>query len=72
MMKMMSLTTRRELLSSVRQTCRDASWTEKGNILDGVIAAVGYDRKHASKLVIPRLCFVTYASPHHTQVYPSL
>ena len=51
MKKMMSLTARRELLASVRQSYRDASWTEKGKILDGFLAATDYDRKYASRLL---------------------
>lgn len=50
-MKMMSLSARRELLASVRHRYRDASWTEKGSILDGFVAATGYDRNYASRLL---------------------
>jgi len=49
--KSMSLAARRELVSSVRQKYRDASWAEKGKILDGFVVATGYDRKHAIQLL---------------------
>jgi hypothetical protein len=49
--KLMSLTARRELLASVRQKYRDASWMDKGKILDGFVTATGYDRKHAIQLM---------------------
>lgn len=51
MTKMMSLSARRELLASVRQTYHDAGWADKGKILDGFIAATGYGRKHAIQLL---------------------
>lgn len=51
MIKLMSLTARRELLASVRQTYRDASWSDKGKILDGFVAVTGYGRKHAIQLL---------------------
>ena len=49
--KSMSLSARRELLASVRQKHLDSSWMDKGKILDGVVAATGYDRKHAIQLM---------------------
>ena len=49
--KTMSLAARRELVSSVRQKYRDASWADKRKILDGFVAATGYDRKHAIQLL---------------------
>lgn len=49
--KSMSLSARKELLASVRQKYRDSSWMEKGKILDGFVAATGYDRKHAIQLM---------------------
>lgn len=51
MMKSMSLSARRELLASVRQSYDDASWSDKGKILDGFVAATGYGRKHAIQLL---------------------
>jgi hypothetical protein len=50
-MKMMSLTARRELLASVRRSYREASWAERGKILDGFVAATDYDRKYANRLL---------------------
>jgi hypothetical protein len=47
MVKTMSLTARRELLISVRKTYQDAGWIDKGRVLDGFIAATGYERKYA-------------------------
>jgi len=49
--KSMSLSARKELLASVRQKYRDSSWIDKGKILDGFVAATGYDRKHAIQLM---------------------
>lgn len=51
MTKLMSLTARRELLASVRQSYRDATWAEKGKILDGFVAATDYERKYAIRLL---------------------
>ena len=51
MIKLMSLTARRELLASVRQSYRDATWAEKGRILDGFVAATDYERKYAIRLL---------------------
>lgn len=47
----MSLSARRELLTSVRQKYRAASWSEKGKILDGFVVATGYGRKHAIQIL---------------------
>ena len=47
----MSLTARRELLASVRCSYRNASWLERGRILDGFVAATDYDRKYAIRLL---------------------
>ena len=49
--KSMSLSARKELLASVRQKYHDSSWMNKGKILDGFVAATGYDRKHAIQLM---------------------
>ena len=49
--KSMSLSARKELLTSLRQKYRDSSWIDKGKILDGFVAATGYDRKHAIQLM---------------------
>ncbi|MGI9284277.1 MAG: hypothetical protein ACR2P1_02725 [Pseudomonadales bacterium] len=51
MIKLISLTARRKLLASVRQSFRDANWAEKGKILDGFVAATDYERKYASRLL---------------------
>ena len=47
----MSLQSRRELLISIREKYKEASWKEKGKILDGFVAASGYDRKYAIRLL---------------------
>ncbi|GAC29769.1 hypothetical protein [Brumicola pallidula] len=47
----MSLTTRRELLNSVRQRYENADWIDKGRVLDGFAAATGYERKYAIRLL---------------------
>lgn len=49
--KSMSLSARKELLASIRQKYRDSSWMDKRKILDGFVAATGYDRKHAIQLM---------------------
>ena len=51
MIKLMSLTARRELLASIRHSYRNATWAEKGKILDGFVAATDYERKYASRLL---------------------
>ncbi len=51
MMKLMSLTTRRELLTSIKQKYGSVSWADKGRILDGFVAATGYGRKYATQLL---------------------
>jgi len=51
MIKLMSLSARKELLASVRKKYRDAGWTEKGKILDGFVAATGYERKYAIQML---------------------
>jgi hypothetical protein len=47
----MSRSTRRELLSYTRKRYINASWREKGKILDEFIALTGYDRKYGIKLL---------------------
>ncbi|MFQ5738115.1 MAG: transposase [Acidobacteriota bacterium] len=47
----MSLSSRRELLSRVAHRYNQASWSEKGRILDEFVAATGYGRKHAVTLL---------------------
>jgi len=51
MIKLMSLTARRELLASVRQSYGAADWVDKGKILDGFVAVTDYERKYASRLL---------------------
>lgn len=51
MIKSMSLVTRRELATGVRQKYQEACWIDKGKILDGFVAATGYDRKYAIQLL---------------------
>lgn len=43
----MSLQSRRELLINIRNKYKEGTWNEKGKILDGFVAATGYDRKYA-------------------------
>jgi hypothetical protein len=47
MVKTTSLSARRALLIGVRQMYQDADWLDKGRVLDGFIAATGYERKYA-------------------------
>ncbi len=51
MIKQMSLTARKELILSVWQKYHDANWSSKGKILDGFVAATGYDRKYSIQLL---------------------
>ncbi|MCN4145259.1 MAG: hypothetical protein LC437_09690 [Thiohalomonas sp.] len=51
MIKSMSLSARRELLLSVRQKYLSVNWTNKGKILDGFVAATGYERKYSIQLL---------------------
>jgi hypothetical protein len=51
MIRTMSLTARRELLGSVRQRYKNANWIDKGLVLDGFVAATGYGRKYAIRLL---------------------
>ena len=52
MMKLMSLTARRELLAGVRKKYRGACWADKVKILDGFVAATDYERKYATRLLM--------------------
>lgn len=47
----MSLQARKELLHAVRERYRAASWKERVKLVDGFIAATGYDRKYALRLL---------------------
>lgn len=47
----MSVTSRKELLISVRDSYRQSSWIDKGRIVDGFVAATGYERKYAIRLL---------------------
>ena len=49
--KSMNLSARKELLVSVLLKYFDSSWMDKGKILDGFVAATGYDRKYANQLM---------------------
>jgi hypothetical protein len=51
MSKAMSLNARKEMVISVRNKYRSSCWSEKGKILDGFIAATGYERKYAIRLL---------------------
>ena len=47
----MSLIARRALQASIRKKYRDASWADKRKLLDGVVAATGYERKYTIQLL---------------------
>lgn len=47
----MSLQARKELLHSFRERYRASSWKDRVKLVDGFIAATGYDRKYALKLL---------------------
>ncbi|WP_351089663.1 transposase family protein [Shewanella sp. S1-49-MNA-CIBAN-0167] len=51
MIKSMSLNARKELLASIKQKYHDANWIDKGKILDGIVAATGYERKYTIELL---------------------
>ena len=51
MIRTMNLQTRREILTNIRNQYQEAGWLKKGKILDGFLAASGYDRKYAIKLL---------------------
>lgn len=47
----MSLKSKRELLQALRPAYHEASYKQKKELLDGFIAATGYERKYATKLL---------------------
>lgn len=47
----LSLQARKEFLEKNRGAYQKANWKDKGKILDGLIAATGYSRKHAVNLL---------------------
>lgn len=51
MRKIMSLSARREMLLGVRERYLSAKRPERTKILDGFVAATGYDRKYAVVLL---------------------
>ena len=50
-MTKMSLQSRKELISNVRAKYQQSNWKEKCKIIDGFVAATGYQRKHAIYLL---------------------
>jgi len=64
MIRTMNLKTRREILSNIRNQYKESDWVGKTKLLDGFVAASGYDRKYAIKLLnstekinkLPRPC----------------
>lgn len=51
MKKTMSLASRKELLMSFKANYNQASWLDKGKVLDGFVAVSGYERKYAIRLL---------------------
>lgn len=47
----MTFKSRKELLQALRPMYAQVSWTEKQRVLDGFVAATGYNRKHAIVLL---------------------
>ncbi|MFT6350390.1 MAG: hypothetical protein ACJAYB_003438 [Psychromonas sp.] len=47
----MNLKHRREILNNIRNQYQEADWLGKTKPLDGFVAASGYDRKYAIKLL---------------------
>jgi hypothetical protein len=52
MMKIISISSRREMLMSIRTNYETAHRVEKTKILDGSVAATYYDRKYAIQLLL--------------------
>jgi hypothetical protein len=52
MTKIMSLNARKGFLASIKQKYNDANWIDKGKILDGIVAATGYERKLTCTLLL--------------------
>ncbi|WP_141567177.1 hypothetical protein [Glaciecola punicea] len=65
----MSLTTRRELLDSVRQRYENANRIDKGRVLDGFVAATGYERKYATRLLNNDETTTALRKRHDSQKY---
>ncbi len=59
----MSSKARQEMLDSIRKQYKGSDWKTKNQLLDGFVAATGYDRKHAIKLLNAE----TYNSESKTQ-----
>jgi len=51
MIHTMNLKTRREILTNIRNKYQESDWLGKSKLLDGFVAASGYDRKYAIKLL---------------------
>lgn len=50
----MSKDARRELLEAIRREYAEMAWREKSDLLSGFVAATGYNRKYATKLLNER------------------
>jgi hypothetical protein len=55
MTKMMSLSARREMILGVNNSYGRASKSKKTKILDGFVAATGYERKYATLLLSKKI-----------------
>ena len=51
MIRTMNLKTRREILVNIRDQYQKSDWSNKSKLLDGFVAASGYNRKYAIKLL---------------------
>ena len=51
MIRTMNLETRRHILINIRNQYQRSDWLLKNKLLDGFVAASGYDRKYAIKLL---------------------
>ena len=51
MIRTMNLETRRHILINIRNQYQRSDWLVKNKLLDGFVAASGYDRKYAIKLL---------------------
>ena len=51
MIRTMNLKTRREILTNIRNQYQESDWLGKSKLLDGFVAASGYERKYAIKLL---------------------
>ena len=65
----MTFGSRKELLQALRPLYAQVSWTEKQRVLDGFVAATGYNRKHAIVLLNSDPVVVNNKPPKRNRKY---